>query len=186
MDTPIPTPADDAASVLEDAFIDYRDAGLRLPPVPRELAGELDEFADWRWGSDDVSLDDAQGFLERARDPAAGPEIAFGNIGHGMQSWWLCYRVITPAVAVFVRQPFGGAYGDRTAEAAAANETAELLEDLLVVAEGAKGEGRIPEGGRLVVMLDETGLQGWEITGGGKEWQDSPSPIEDALAFCEA
>lgn len=187
MDTPITaTQDDDEPSVLEEAFMEYRDAGLRLPPVPRELVDELDEFADWRWGSDDLMLENRDDFLARAADPTTEPEIGFGNVGHGVNSWYLVYRLIVPALAVFLRHPYGGAYGDSEADAAAANNSAEQLESLVVAAEAAKASGLIPQGSRLVVVLDSKGGSGWEVSGGAREWRDTQTPIEDALGFCGA
>lgn len=187
MDTPITATQDeDEPSVLEDAFMEYRDAGLRLPPVPRELVDELDEFADWRWGSDDLMLENRDDFLARAADPATEAEIGFGNVGHGVNSWYLVYRLIVPALGVFVRQSYGGAYGDPEADGAAANRSAEQLESLIVAAEAAKASGLIPEGGRLVVVLDGKGGSGWEVSGGAMAWRASATPIEDALGFCGA
>jgi len=144
----------------------------------------LDEFAEWRWGSDDLGLENKGDFLARARDPATEAEIGFGHAGHGVQSWFLCYRLVIPALAAFVRHPYGGVYGDKEFEAAVANGTAAQLEDLVVAAAAATVAGLIPAGQRLIVVLDSKGGSGWEVTGDDIGWRDSTDPIGEALALC--
>ena len=185
MDTPPTTEESDAGlTVLEQAFIEYRDAGLLLPPVPRELLEELDSFIGWQWGSDQINLESVDDFLARTRDSATETEICFGHAGHGVQSWFLYYRLILPALAVFVRHPYGGVYGDKEFEAAVANGTVAKLQDLVVAAAAAAVAGLIPAGQRLVVVLDSKGGSGWEVTGDDIGWRQTTTPIEDALAFC--
>jgi hypothetical protein len=171
---------------LEEAFQEYRDLGLRLPPVPRELVDELDEFAERHWGTEKTDLENDQDFLVRANDPAAEPMVGFGHVGHGVNSWWLCYQLILPSLAVYVRLSFGGAYGDVALETAVANKAAEQLESLIVGAEAAANAGLIPAGQRLLVLLDTKTANAWRITADATGWRETDSPIEDALAFCGA
>src|SRR5262245_8932600 len=121
------TPADQDTSVLEDAFLQYQENGLRLPPVPRELVPALDEFSDWYWGSDRLDLTDLPGFLQGAEQPGGEPEVAFGHVGHGVSSWWLCYRLKLDALAVFLRQSYGGVYADNAAAVPPINAVSEAL-----------------------------------------------------------
>jgi len=176
---------DDEPSALEEAFFAYQDAGLRLPPIPRQLVDELDEFADWRWGSDNINLEDREGLIEVARQPGGEDEIAFGHIGHGVSSWWLCYRLKLDALAVYVRLAFGGAYDDAEATLPRLNDVAAALEELVPAAEAAKEAGRFRDGHRLIVVLDERERNGsyWEIAGAADGPQPSDHPIDDALAF---
>ena len=170
-------------AVLEEAFLRYRAAGLRLPPVPRELVETLVEQAEWQFGTDVLNLTDRAGFLDAARDPTAPAEIGFGHVGHGVASWWPCYRLILAPLAVFVRHSYGGAYGDHEASRGIINPTVERIEELIVLAEAARRAGRIAPGQRLVVAIDDLGGSGWEIAGGTDGWRDSDQPIGDALSF---
>ncbi len=177
-------PADDAEpSALEEAFHRYQENGLRMPPVPRELVEELDEFSDWRWGNEDLNLEDREGFLDVARGPGGAAEVAFGHVGHGVTSWWLCYRLHLDAVAVYVRLAYGGVYEDTDANLPGINAIAARLEDLIPAAAAAKAAGRFRGGHRLIVVIDEKQDSFWEIAGGPGGPQASADPIGAAMTF---
>jgi hypothetical protein len=173
----------DEPSALEEAFVRYQENGLRLPPVPRELVDELDEFAEWRWGSEDLDLEDRDGFLAAARTPGGENEVAFGHVGHGVSSWWLCYRLKLDALAVFVRLGYGGAYDDTEETVPAINATTAALEDLIPAASAAKAAGRLRGGHRLIVVIDEKRNGFWEIAGGADGRHRSDDPLGEAMAF---
>lgn len=166
---------------LGEAMLSYREAGLELPPVPLPLLGEVRQHAEWRWGSEDADPADRAGFLARARDPGGAPLICFGHVGHGVTSWWHSYQLVTPTVALFARHAFGGAYGDRAAEAAGIAAAMAGLRDLILLAETARETGLLPEGQRLVVVLDEYAEHGWEIAG-ALPWQAADDPLGEVLA----
>ena len=172
----------DELGVLEDAFLRYQENGLRLPPVPRELVDELQEFAAWRWGSAELDLEDVAGFLAAARQPDGAAEIAFGHIGHGASSWWLCYRLRLDAVAVYVRLAYGGIYQNDAEVLPLVNAVAARLEDLIPAAEAARDAGRFQGGHRLIVVVDEKQRGFWEIAGRPDGPHDSRDPLADALA----
>lgn len=168
---------------LARASLLYREAGMRLPPVPPELADRLQEQAEWQFSTDLVELTDREGFLATARDPATPTQIGFGHVGHGITSWWLCYRLIRDSIAVFLRQSFGGVYNDHEASLGIINPTVEQIEKLIPAADAARRAGRIAPGQRLVLVIDDLGGGGWEIAGGSDGWHDSKQPIDDVVAF---
>ena len=178
------TQAEDAEpSALEEAFHRYQESGLRLPPVPRQLVDELDEFADWQWGSEDLALEDRDGFLDAARAPGGDSAVAFGHAGHGVSSWWLCYRLQLDAIAVYVRLVYGGVYEDTEANLPEINAVAAGLEPLIPAAEAAKAAGRFRGGHRLIVVIDEKQDSFWEIAGGPDAPHPAANPIAAAIAF---
>jgi len=172
-----------AESALMDAFLRYRGAGLRMPAVPRELADRLQELADWQYGSEPVDVTDRAGFLAAAASPTVPASVAFGHVGHGVASWFLCYRLIRGPLAVFVRQRFGSPYDDAETSRIVVNSTMVTLEVLVVAAERARATGRLGAGQRLAVLVDEVGGSGWELLGGEGGWQASDSPIAGAMDF---
>jgi hypothetical protein len=174
---------DDAMRVLEDAFRSYQEVGLHLPPVPHELVDRLQEFGDWRWGSAALDLDDRADFIEAARQPGGAPGIAFGHIGHGASSWWLCYRLQLDAVAVFVRLAWGGTYQDEAEALARVNAVAAALEELIPAAEAAREAGRFQGGHRLIVVVDGKFPGFWEVAGRPDGPHVSRDPLAEALAF---
>ncbi len=87
---------DDAPdAVLAAAFEDYAESGLRMPPVPREMVAELDEFGPWRYGTVDCDLTDREAFVAAAHDAKTAPFVAFGHTGHGQASWYLGYQLVS-------------------------------------------------------------------------------------------
>ncbi len=180
---PRPDDDEDEPSALEEAFQRYQENGLRLPPVPRELVDELDEFADWRWGSEDLNLENVDGFLEAARKPDGEPVVAFGHVGHGVSSWWLCYLLLRDSIAIYVRLAYGGAYEDTEANLPGINAVAAGIETLIPAADAAKAAGRFQGGHRLIVVLDEKRESFWEIAGGRDPAQVTDHPIDGAMGF---
>jgi hypothetical protein len=175
-----------ANGALSKASRLYRDAGLRLPPVPRELAPRLTELSEWQYASAPVELTDRAGFLAAAGDVAASAEVGFGHVGHGIASWWLCYRLIRGPLAVFLRLSYGGVHTDNEAAGSFFNATVERIEELIVQAEAADAAGRIGAGRRLAVLVDFVEGSGWQMLGSEPDWQASKSPIGEAMAFLAA
>jgi hypothetical protein len=174
--------ADAEEGALEEAFFLYRDAGLRLPPIPAELAPKLEEVAEWLFASSDVDLMDLAGFVEAANKPEAEPEVAFGHVGHGVASWFLCYRLIIDPLAVFLRQRFGAAVdGADEGGVELFNSTAAELEELVIFAEVARRRGTLAPGTRLVLVLDDRAGDFWQIGPGPQ--QASEQVLADATRF---
>jgi hypothetical protein len=168
---------------LAEASRLYRGAGLRLPPVPNGLAGALHEYAEWEFGTEFADLTNQAGFLAAARDPATPSQVGFGHVGHGIASWWLCYRLIADSCAVYFRQSFGGAYDDHEASRSFINPIIDRIAELIRLADAARGAGRIGPDQRLVVVIDSLGGSGWQLTGEANDWQASDPPIDEAAAF---
>ena len=168
---------------LARASLLYREAGLRLPPVPGDLAPRLQELTEWQFRTDAVELTDRDGFLAAARDLATPAQIGFGHVGHGITCWWLCYWLIRGPLAVYLRHSFGGIYNDHEARLGIINPTVEQVEQLIVFADAGSCAGRIGPEQRLVLAIDHLGGGGWEIAGGWDGWHGSNQPIEDVMAF---
>jgi hypothetical protein len=175
---------DQATTVLEEAFQTYSDAGLRLPPVPLDMTESLDELSgDWHFGTADLPLTDRADFLAAAADPATPPQLGFGHMGHGVSSWWLCYRLIRGPLALFVRQSYGGVYDDEESSRAAVNNLVPDLEELIVGADLAQKSGRIAKGQRLIVVVDDLEGGYWQIGDGAPTPETGIDAVTAALAF---
>lgn len=162
---------------LEDAFLHYRELGLRIPPVPHGLVDALTEDAPGRYSTTAMNLEDA-GDLVRLAATAVPDQVGFGQLGHGVSSWFYCCRVITPALAAYVRVSYGSVYVDDGSDADAVNAALMGLEELIVTAKDAAGAGRIPGGGRLVVVLDVLGPSFWQV--GAEQRHETADPLNDA------
>lgn len=168
-----PTPAQLAAEA-------FHEAGLLLPPLPRGLVDMLEQVDAMHFATGDDDPADREEWLRQARAPGSPDGVAFGQLGHGLANWTLFYRLITPGLAVFLRQSYGGIHGDRDADAKAFNEAVEQLEELVVLSGAAARSGRLKAGQRLVVAIDGPEDSGWETVPDG-EWHPSTTPIAQAL-----
>jgi hypothetical protein len=164
-------------AAVEQAAVNWDAAGLLLPPVPRELAFRLSRFNQMSFGSETLDPTDREAWLARAKDPQSPNSVAFGHFGHGVNSWFLCYQLVRGPLAIFLRQTFGGIYGDRDAEASKFNDTVERLVELIVYADFALQAGRLKPGQRLILAIDEQGPSGWEVSPGGT-WRNNDNPID--------
>jgi hypothetical protein len=164
-------------SCIEEAAFKWRAAGLLLPPVPRELAFKLSQLGEMAFGTEEREITDRDAWLSRAKDLQAPDSVLLGHVGHGVNSYYLCYQLIRGPLAVFLRQSFGGAYGDHDAEAAKFNAAVERLEELIVYADDALKAGRLKPGQRLLICVDEHGPSGWELSPAGT-WRDNDNPID--------
>lgn len=169
---------------LQDAFLTYRDAGLRLPPVPRDLVDALREQSDNVYGTAPVDLFDVEAFLQAARDPATAPLVAFGHVGHGAASWWFCYQAITASAGVFIRLAYGGIDSSDDKTLGVVNRTLLLAEEVLVAAEAAAAKGALAKG-RAVVVLDALLDSFVQLAPDGEVIQPD-DPMADALARLRA
>ena len=172
---------DDAPdAVLAAAFDDYAASGLRMPPVPRELVGDLEEQDEWLYGTEPLDLGDREAFLDAVRAIAPRPRVAFGHTGHGQASWYLGYQLIRGPLCVFVRQRYGTPFDDAELARTFVNNTVEGIEELVVRADEASAAGRLADGQRLVVVIDDLEPGGIEVIGGADGWQEDEFPLAAA------
>ena len=167
---------------LEQAFLDYREQGLRVPSVPRMLLDKLTHRGGDVYSTEPMSLDDRDGFLAAAANLAAPAQIGFGQIGHGIASWYFCLRLVLGPLAVYVRLNYGGAYGDTEAERDAVNTTLLQLEELVIAAAEARMGGRLGKADRAVVVLDVLDGNLWQA-GAAVQEEAGVDPFSSALEW---
>lgn len=199
--TAAPDPAE-AADALASARDFYGGEQLRLPPLPRELAPRLAQFDEAEWGllppvpdnADEVAeepdpeagrhdLTDRGGFLLRATDPATSDDVAFGYVGHGVSSWWICYQLLRGPLALFIREGYGSPYSDPEPHRRTLNGAFRDAEAMIVLADMAANEGMLAAGQRLIVVLDDRGNSFWGLSDDPEHWQGSDDPFGSAEAF---
>jgi hypothetical protein len=188
----------EADLALDAAREFYAAEQLRLPPLPRALAAQLRQVGESEWGTAAADATDEQdeqlepsardltdrdGFVERAVELAAPAQVAFGYTGHGVSSWWMCYQLILPSLALFIRQRYGGPYRDNDATRRAINAAFHNVEQLIVIANEAGEAGALAPGKRLVVAVDDRDSPFWGLSDDPEHWQGSDDPIGEAIAF---
>lgn len=187
---------DDATEALAAARSFYGGEQLRLPPLPRALAPRLVQFDESEWGlapeAEDADpeagrhdLTDRGKFLLRAIDPATPDDVAFGYVGHGVSSWWMCYQLIRGKLALFISENYGGPYSDPEPSRRTLNAAFRDAEVLIVKAAAAAKQGLIAPGQRLVVVADSRDTPFWGLSDDPEHWQDSDDPFGAAEAFVD-
>jgi hypothetical protein len=181
-----------AGAALESAQAFYWGQKLRLPPLPRALAARLTQWDQAEWGiasgegeANRHDLTDRPGFLDRAMDPASPDDVAFGYVGHGAASWWMCFQLMSGPLAVFVRQSYGGPYREPEPARRALDGIFRDLEVLLVKADAAAEEEIIPKGQRLIVVIDDRNPSVWGLSGDPDHWIGADDPLLGVEAFLE-
>ena len=169
---------------MTEAFDSYAAMGLRVPSVPHDLVAALVDRGDDVFATSDMSLDSREAFLALADDPEAPDDIGFGQIGHGINSWWFCLRLRTPTLALYVRMSFGGAYGDAEAERRRVNGMLRENDELVVAAMDGAEAGRLPPGSRVIVVYDERDGSFWQAPGQDRVAEDDP--YQAAMAWLAA
>ena len=173
-----------AQDVLRSAYFEFTEAGLRLPPLPRELVDELDQFGPWHYGTRDVLPTDRPTLVAEAAVASTEDYVTFGHMGHGSGSWVIATRLVSGPLAAFVRHPWGGARSDRALDSVPIHRSFHQLEELLVQASRARASGSLGPEQRVLVVADSRQGSGWQVVGGdGGAWNPSPDPIFDATAW---
>ncbi len=194
-ETTLDAAGEEAAGALAAARAFYGSETLRLPPLPRALAGRLVQIDEAEWGVapedddgeplDGIDLNDRAGFLDRALDPATPDDVAFGYAGHGSSSWFMCYQLIQPGLALFIRQGYGGPYRAPEPAQKVLNAAYHDALALVVYAAAAAGTGKLAQGQRLIVVLDDRAPSIWGLSDAPDGWQESSDPIGSGQAFLQ-
>lgn len=169
---------------LEQAFLDYRAQGLRVPSVPHALVNTLTHRGADTYTTEPMSLDNRTAAIALAADPRAPDQIGFGQIGHGIASWYFCLRMIAGPLAVYVRLNYGGAYGDAEAERDGINAVLLQTEELVVAAAEARASGRLAKSERMLVVFDVLDGNLWRAGTRGTEVV-SDNPFSEALDWLQ-
>ncbi len=180
--------SDDASltgmAALERAFLTYRAQGLRTPAVPHGLVNRLTHRGADTYTTEVMDLDDAACVAALAAVAATPDQIGFGQIGHGVASWYFCLRLIVGSLAVYVRLNYGGAYGDAEAERAGINAILAQVEELVVAAAEARDSGRLADAERALVVFDVLDGSFWRA-GAGQPERVSDDPFTEALDWLQ-
>jgi hypothetical protein len=127
-------PLDGAA----DLAATFRDAGLRVPPLPASLAGSLVRREEWVWATREMDPDAMymfRDYLMEALDNPVDDYVAISHAGHGVNSYALSYHLVSGPLVLFAQTHWGGAYGDPGADDEEWAAQSARIEALLPLAE---------------------------------------------------
>lgn len=167
-------------STLTDISARLAAEQLPLPPIPSHLSDQVQEVGEWTFGTrtPDAPLVALAGYLDAALEHFDDEFLLFGHAGYGTNSWAFHYYLAMPGLALFVQEPWGGAFEDRDATTSNLRRRFEQVDRLLQVVPEIDRER-----GRLVIVCSPylESRWGWQQRGGAVAWTPDPNPIRAAL-----
>jgi hypothetical protein len=132
--------------------------GLGEPPLPTSLAASLVRRDDWLWSTRELdrgALYDPFLFINEATT-AVDDYVAIGEVGHGVNSYFLTCQAVVGPLALFVQDGWAGAYMDEADQAAALRGWFAAVVRLLALAEQRSMARR-----RLTVVVSPA--KSWDV-----------------------
>jgi hypothetical protein len=144
----------------------FEQEGLPFPPVPNRLAASLRQtprsefvFATRRLHDSPYSIDP---FVQEAEASPQADYAVVGFDGHGVNSWAVHYYLVYEELALFIQQPWGGAYLDAERARVEIAERFHWAAGLQRALRQATRKGNIPHGWQLLVVATGLGHRsGW-------------------------
>ena len=178
----------------------FRESNLSLPPLPPDLALDLEQVDACLFASDpnwyatlppvltfDVFGPRAAIMTETDEDTlplflVPDSFLLCGFRGHGIQSWYYRYILFTPNCGLAIEMPFGGAYSDH-AENATEIERGYALVKICLAATQDGLTHRGHDNARLYLVIASSGLNYRLLGAHGEllETGDSLPPLLDIL-----
>lgn len=125
----------------ERAGRQLREAGLSVPPLPRELVADFREFGPWRWGTRDLDplwMYQFEDVVQVDEQTMPVDYMALCHAGHGANSYALTYHLVYRPIAVMFQVGWGGAYMKATRQAELFRRQCELSTRLVKSAARAR------------------------------------------------
>ena len=159
-------------------------AGLPVPPVPASLEASIQNWDEMAWGTGPAApfrLSDTTTFVQEYLAAALADFVAFGQDGHGTNSWFFYHYIVRGPVAICNEVPWGGAYTDASKAAQRLERRYAVVEEILAAATQATADGKtLP--GRLVILQTTTrpSRWAWVKEGEAPQWNDD-LPNDNAM-----
>jgi hypothetical protein len=167
-------------STLTDISARLAAEKLPLPPIPSHLSDQVHEVGEWTFGTraPDAPLVGLAKSLETALQHFDEEFLFFGHAGYGTNSWAFCYYLAMPGLALFLQEPWGGAFEDRDDTTSNLRRRFEQVDRLLQTVPEMD-----PSRGRLVIVCSPylESRWAWQQRGAEVAWTPSPNPIGAAL-----
>ena len=159
------------AIAVENLQATFTAAHLKVPPIPKRFVAALTLQHEWLWTTrlvhrldmhmfdrypDEVLMDNSEGY-------DVADYLAISHGGHGVNSYFLTYQLVTRRLAVFVQVGWGGAYMSEETSRRDVAVTYEGIDSLLSAA-APLIDAHVAPGPRLVVLASPSrgvGADGW-------------------------
>jgi hypothetical protein len=137
-----------------DLVATFTEADLPIPPAPADLMPRLERRDAWFWSTRDLdrgALYDPGLIIDEATPPA--DYLAIGHVGHGMNSWFLTYQLVSGPLALFAQIGWGGAFEDGPSDRETLRDQYAAIQTLLDLTAGSAGAWA--DDLRLIVLAGE-------------------------------
>ena len=138
-----------------DLIATLTEASLPLPPLPEALVAHLVRRDNWFWSTRDLDrqeLYDPQLLIAEATH-SIPDYLAITHVGHGMNSYFLTYQLVSGPLALFAQVAWGGAFAVDSADVEHVRSTFEAIGSLLAVVHSRRP---VRDDLRLVVLDGQT------------------------------
>lgn len=144
---------------------------LPFPPIPASLSARLAQreacvYATRALAESPYDLDAFVAEVEG--NPAVKEYAVVGFDGHGINSWAAHYYLVSDGLALFIQQPWGGAYLDADEARASIRDWLEWAAAIQARVAGARQAGKVPPSWRLLIVATGFGHSGWRWLVPGK------------------
>lgn len=167
----------------------FAEAHLVLPAIPAEFADRIAEYSDWVFGSIPApfTLFALEEYVQGALQSADDSYLLFGHAGYGTNSWAFHYYLVQADLALFVQEPWGGAFEDEESASERVRRRLQQVDRFLHAFEGAKDSASFRaahSGTRLVIVSSQftDSRWAWQTPNQEPQWAETADPIGAALA----
>jgi hypothetical protein len=167
----------------------FSEAGLPLPPIPSNLAPQLQPLKEWVFGTrfDTPDPYDFDWYVrEYLSNAIAEDYLVFGHDGHGINSYALHYYLVRGPLAVFDQLAWGGVYTTNNLALDLIKTHFVQLQDMIEALDTALDRGLLDPNERFILVLSDFSTSRWTRTNAplldNLEWKTEPNSLLTLLS----
>ena len=168
---------------LEQARLLMQDAGLPMPPVPKQIADQLHRPYNASYFTTRQSAPgpwDFMWFLQEVENETPDQYMVLGMDGHGVESAATHFYLVEDDLAIFHQSPLSSPSHPDIEDTL--SDQYDLIAIMAVAITQAKGKGYLPDDGRVVIVRPGNQPSAWGIQpapGKPVDWQETSDPLLD-------
>ena len=159
------------------------DAGLPMPPVPRQIADQLhrpDSASYFTTRESAPGPWDLMWFLQEVENKTPAQYLVLGIDGHGVESAATHFYLVEDDLAIFHQSQLASPYHPEPEDTLA--DQYDLIAIMAVAISQAKEKGYLPDDSRIVIARPGNLPPAWGIQpapGKPVDWQETTDPLLD-------